>query len=84
MRMLQRLRDDCDGAAMVEFALLAPIMLVMLFGVLMMGVQMQTYNALRGIAYDVNRYTVVEYQKANDLNASQISQVAASIARSSP
>ena len=59
-------------------------MLAMLFGVLAMGMQMQSYNALRGIAYDVNRYTVIEYQKANELDESQIEEVAASIGRSSP
>ena len=83
-RLARSLLRNRDGASMVEFALLAPIMIVMLLGILAIGLQMQSYNALRGIAYDVSRRTVVEYQKSNQLTTAQIEQIAASTARSSP
>jgi Flp pilus assembly protein TadG len=76
--------DDKQGAAVIEFAILAPLLLTMLIGVLMMGVELQNYNALRSIAYDVNRYTVVEYQKSNKIDTDQIENVAVSLASHLP
>jgi Flp pilus assembly protein TadG len=49
---------------MVEFALIGPAMLAMLFGVLQFGIGMQNYNALRGISADVARYAVIDAQDA--------------------
>lgn len=87
MRLKQRsssFHEDESGAAVIEFAILAPLVIAMLLGVLATGIQMQGYNALRAIAYDVNRYTIIEYQKANQLDKQQIAEVAVSIARNSP
>ena len=75
---------DRDGAAAIEFALLAPVVIVMLLGVLMIGLYMQAYNSVRSIAFDVERYTVVEYQKNNNMLPAQITQVAYAIGRQSP
>jgi len=75
---------DSRGAAAIEFALLAPAIIMMLLGVLMVGLHMQSYNSARSIVYDVNRYTVVEYQKNNQIDEGQIEEVARSIATSSP
>ncbi|MEZ5692268.1 MAG: TadE/TadG family type IV pilus assembly protein [Altererythrobacter sp.] len=84
MTRLRKLSTDSRGAAAIEFALLGPLLISLLLGVLMIGTQMQTYNALRSVASDVNRYTVVEYQKQNELNTSEIKLMANSIARRSP
>jgi len=84
LRALRDLRVDTVGATVIEFAILAPAVIAMIMGVFTIGMQMQSYNALRSIAGDVNRYTVVEYQKANELTAEQIQQVAASIAVHAP
>jgi Flp pilus assembly protein TadG len=62
--LLSRLRCDCDGSVMVEFALIGPAMLAMLFGVLQFGLGMQNYNALRSISADVARYAVIDAQDA--------------------
>ena len=76
MTSLRRLASARDGAAAVEFALLAPLVTTLLFGVLSVGVQMQNYNAIRNVAGDISRYTVVEYQKSNKISAEQIKDVA--------
>lgn len=66
------LRDCRRAAAAIEFALLAPLLFAMLLGVLQIGLGMQSYNALRGIAADVARHVVVEYQKDNRLTEEQV------------
>lgn len=76
--------DDTRGVAAIEFALLAPTLILLMMGVLTIGVHMQSFNSVRSIAFDANRYTVVEYQKNNKLDADQIEQVAKSIADSAP
>ena len=82
MRLPRRLIADETGAAAIEFAILAPLIITMLLGVLAVGVQMQNYNAVRNVAGDVGRYTIVEYQKSNKLSADQIRDVATAIAES--
>jgi Flp pilus assembly protein TadG len=59
-----KLRRDCGGSVVVEFALIGPAMLGMLFGVLQFGIGMQNYNALRSISAEVARYAVVDAQDA--------------------
>lgn len=80
MMCLRRIAKARDGAAAVEFALLAPLVTTLLFGVLSVGVQMQNYNAIRNVAGDISRYTVVEYQKSNKISAEQIKDVAMALA----
>ncbi len=67
-----RLKRDENGAAIVEFALLAPIFIFLLVGVLQVGMAMQNYNALRGVSADVARYAMVQYQTGNKLSNSQL------------
>ncbi len=71
IRIKTILRDD-RGASAVEFALLAPIFLLMLVGVLQVGMAMQNYNALRGVSADVARYAMVQYQTGNTVSNSQL------------
>ncbi len=56
----------------VEFALLAPVLLVLIFGVLHVGIAMQNYNALRNLSADVARFAVIAHQSGNTLSSSQI------------
>lgn len=87
MTLLRSLRRWCHnerGSVAVEFALIGPTLFAMLLGILWVGLQMQKYNALRSIAADVSRYTVVEYQKDNKLAEDQIESMAAAIAVKSP
>lgn len=59
-----RLARDSRGAVIVEFALIGPAMLAMLFGVMQFGIGMQNYNALRSISAEVARYAVIDAQDA--------------------
>ena len=62
--MFTMLRRDCGGSVAVEFALIGPALLTMLFGVLQFGIGMQNYNALRSISAEVARYAVIDAQDA--------------------
>jgi Flp pilus assembly protein TadG len=82
--ILRRLQADNRGAAIIEFALLAPVVLGLMLGVLQMGLQMQNYNALRSVAADTVRYTMIEYQKEDKLTAEQIESKAIGYATNTP
>jgi Flp pilus assembly protein TadG len=84
IRHLSSLRRDSDGSVVVEFAIVGPILITMLMGVLQIGVGMQNYNALRGISADVARYAVVNYQTKNKLTTSQLQAYATGIASAPP
>ena len=83
-RALPDLPKDSSGAAVLEFAILAPIFFAMLFGVVQVGLQMWSYNSLRSIVADTARYTMVEYQKGNQLTPDQIENKAIAVAVNSP
>lgn len=68
----------------VEFALIAPVFLVLLFGVLHVGIALQNYNAVRSLSADVARYAVIAHQSGNTLNTSQIRTYAISHAQGAP
>lgn len=69
---IRRLARDVSGSTIVEFALLGPLMMAMMFGTLQLGVGMHGYNAMRSASADVARYAAVQYQTDNDLSNSQI------------
>lgn len=81
---IMRLRHDQSGAALVEFAILAPAFFAMLFGVIQVGLQMWSYNSLRSIVADTARYAMVEYQKGNQITTDQIETKAIAVAVNSP
>jgi hypothetical protein len=60
-------RDERGGAA-IEFALLAPVFIALMMGVVEVGIYMQNYNAVRSLATDASRFATVEYQKNNKLS----------------
>lgn len=72
LQRLGAIRGDQRGAALVEFALLAPIIFTLLFGVVQVGLHMQNYNAIRNLAVDGARFAVVEYQQGNELSTTAI------------
>jgi Flp pilus assembly protein TadG len=82
--LLVRLNQDRRGAAIVEFAILAPVLFAMVFGVIQVGVQMWCYNSLRSIIADTARYTMVEYQKGHQISTSDIESKAIAIAVNTP
>lgn len=83
-KLISYLRQNQTGSVAVEFALVGPLLIGMLMGVLQIGVGMQNYNALRGISADVARYSVINYQTANRLTTSQLQDYANSVASNAP
>ena len=75
---------DRRGITTVELALIGPLLIAGVLAVVTTGIHMQNYNSLRAVAYDTNRYAMVEYQKENEVGPVQIAQVASAIARRSP
>lgn len=72
LQRLRAIRGDQRGAVLVEFALVAPVILTLLFGVVQVGLHVQNYNAIRSLAADGARFAVVEYQQGNELSATAI------------
>lgn len=81
---LARLGGDCSGSMIIEFAILGPAFLVMLFGVLQVGIALQNYNALRNISADVARFAMVQHQSGNKVSNSQIRTFAMTNATGAP
>jgi Flp pilus assembly protein TadG len=69
---IRKIGRDQEGAGAVEFAIAAPAGLAMMVGIVQLGMVMQAYNALRSIAGDAARYTVVQYQIGTQLTDQQI------------
>ena len=78
IRSLSRLRRSEDGATAIEFALIMPMFLMLLFGVLQMGFYLQNHNALRSLSTDVARSIAVAYQNDNMLSTNQMEALARS------
>ncbi|GAA4643747.1 hypothetical protein GCM10023115_17070 [Pontixanthobacter gangjinensis] len=81
---LVQLRRDATAAMAVEFAILAPILITLMIGVFHTGVYMQNYNAIRSLASDGARYTMVEYQKGAEPTHEQIRSVLLATAVNAP
>ncbi|WP_338468383.1 TadE/TadG family type IV pilus assembly protein [Novosphingobium sp. ZN18A2] len=81
---LKRLARNQSGSTLVEFALIGPAFLAMLFGVFQVAVLIQNYNALRSVGDDLSRYVVVQHQKGAPVSQSDIQDTAVSIAASKP
>jgi Flp pilus assembly protein TadG len=79
-----QIRTACQGSVAVEFALLAPVLLVLVFGVLYVGIALQNYNALRNLSADVARYAVIAHQSGNTLSSSQLRSYAVTHAQGAP
>lgn len=71
-RLLSRLRTDCRGSTIIEFAMLAPVIFGLFLGVLQVGLHMHASNAVRSVVTETARFTMVEYQKDNDVSTEQI------------
>ena len=84
MHRLAALLRNRAGSVAVEFALIGPALLGLLFGVLHIGIAMQSYNALRGISADVARIAVVNYQTDNRISTDQLQDIADGIATRAP
>ena len=84
MRKVQEIIRADDGATIVEFALLGPMVIGMMIAVLQLGMAMQSYNAVRSVTAETARYALVEYQKGNDVNNATIEATALDLADGAP
>jgi Flp pilus assembly protein TadG len=77
---LKTLARNRSGNVAIEFAILGPAVMAMMFGVVEVGRGMQAYNSLRSIAAETARYATVEYQKSNTLTNTALQSQARAIA----
>ena len=63
MSVLARLRDNSTGATVVEFALVAPVFLMLMFGVLELGHMAYVQTILQGAVQDAGRDAGLESGK---------------------
>ena len=84
MKFSKTLAKDTHGSTIVEFALLAPVVFGMFFGLIQIGISMQSYSSLRSVASDTARWAVVEYMKQNEVTDAQIQTKAVAIAQAAP
>lgn len=82
--LTRKLVGSQSGAAVIEFALLGPLFLMLLFGMFQVGIYMQNLNAVQSIASDSARHVMIEYQKANALSDEQIRSVILAQATNAP
>ncbi len=59
-RLIQRLRSDQRGVSVVEFALIAPVLLTMLMGLLDLAYNVYTAQMLQGAVQDAARKSTIE------------------------
>ena len=84
LHTLRRLAGDRRGATAVEFALLAPTFIVMLFGVLQVGIALQNYNAMRSLSADVARHAMIQHARNTPLSNSALTTYAESRGSGAP
>lgn len=72
--MLKTLQPSQDGATVVEFGLLVPVIFGSFLGVLQAGLGMMTHNSLRNLSAETSRYTLVQYQSSNELTVAQVEE----------
>lgn len=68
------------GATIIEFALIAPVLITMMIGVLQVGAWVQAYNGVRNVVNDTARFAMVEYQRGNKVSNEAIQDRAIEIA----
>lgn len=83
MRLKDILHDD-RGATIIEFALLGPVVIGLMIGVIQIGLAMQSYNAIRSVTAETARYALVEYQQGNAPTNAEIRTQALGIADGPP
>jgi Flp pilus assembly protein TadG len=79
-----RLKRQVQGAVIVEFALLAPVLIAMMLGILQLGFAVQNYNAVRNVSADVARYALIQYTTGHPMTNDAITAQAKSIAVGAP
>lgn len=83
-QFLARLQQDIRGVTAIETAILLPVLITMLIGVLQIGLYLQAQNAVRSVGGEMSRFMAVESQKHNQVTNQQIRDTALGIAVSPP
>jgi Flp pilus assembly protein TadG len=76
----RNLLSDRRGATLVEFAVISPVLITMLLGVVQVGLWVQAYNSVRNVVNDTARFAMVEYQRGNKISDESIEDRASQIA----
>lgn len=84
MMRFARLIREKSGAAVIEFALVAPVFIALMMGVVEVGLYMQNYNAVHSLATDATRFATVEYQKNNKIDTTTMENNIGSLGVESP
>jgi Flp pilus assembly protein TadG len=71
-KLVRRLYQDRAGTSAMEFALIAPMFIVMMLGVMQIGLWMHGFNGMRAVAAETSRHVTVEYQKDGTMTNSDI------------
>jgi Flp pilus assembly protein TadG len=79
-----RLRRSECGSAAVEFALLAPVLITMMVGILQVGVMVQNYSAVRSVGADVARHAMIAFTVGQPMTETAMSDYGESIAEAPP
>lgn len=75
MTFLKKLKHNEDGAAIVEFALIAPTMILMMMGVFELGHTMYVQSVVNGAIQEAGRDSTVEKAKLNKIEDAVREQV---------
>jgi Flp pilus assembly protein TadG len=81
---LRRIARARDGSATIEFAMLGPLLILLILGIFQFSIVMQAYSALGSAASDVQRQVVTQAQTGNVLTTSQMRDTAIAAASSAP
>lgn len=73
--MSRTFKDDRRGVSAVEFALILPILITALFGVLEFGLIAFTYNAANHAAWDVTRRLATNQIATTDVAADAVAEL---------
>ena len=79
-RTLCQLPAETTGGTAIEFALLGPVFIGLLIGVLQIGIGMQAHNAVRSVVAESARQAVVQYQTSNEISEAVMEAQTLSIA----
>jgi len=82
--VIRRIATATGGAAAVEFALVAPMVIGLMLGMFQVSIGMHNYNSLRGAVDDTARYTIVNFQTEERDDEADLEKEAIAIATSSP
>jgi len=74
-RMLIRFRRDDCGGALVEFAFVLPILLLMLFGIIGWGMSLSMHNAMYDTARSCARSVAIGAVEADDVDGTTVCRV---------